>query len=353
VKIVLLVLAGALLVVLLLVLLVAGALLWLKRKVKKAMDAAPSGLRTKLTLEPAPMALEPASAPLSSELAERTDRIAALGFSHVGTFSVREDPSVLLDAWVHEGESAYAVVYRHRKAGIWSDFCLRYADAGGLTVSNTALAGLLDPMPGWKKISDKRSDETALWRRFCEERVRHAPVAPASKDSFVADFEQLCKQEMEWRLGRGGASLEEVRRVAEAVPGRFDEKTIAQVQQVVQEQARQRLDDCLKLKVAATMNGAEWEELRERIVIVHASMSADEAKQALERASLHCAVDLDTTKRFSDCLAHLKEQQAAILEWPERTVHELPEPARWRVLTRVSEPVEAIALVMPTEAGDT
>ncbi len=339
-KALVLVAAGAALAVLLVVLVVAGGLWWLRRKLRRLGEALAS-------IGPATITLEPRREPLPEECARRGKAFAGLGFAHAGSFDLAEMEGVAVDGWAHETESAYAVVYSHPRAGVWSDVATFYRDAGGLTVSNAAQGGVLDHMPGWRKVYAPGASEEELWRRFLVELPAGAPRAPATGARFAADFAAAYRLEMEWRLGRGGATLEEVRRVAEAEPGRFDPETVAQAHAVIEAEARTKLTEACREAVAATVSGAEWERLRDRLVVVHERLGTEDATEALVEALRHEAVDEAATERFEQRLASLAREAVPVLEWPERVAELLPPSARWQVHACLRQPVKAVVLVLP------
>ncbi len=154
-------LLGGAVVLLLLLLVVAGIALWIRAKLSKTLQGLAEGTPESIHLVPTSVVLPQACLP-------RAQAFEGLGFSHVGTFGAEELEGLLLDAWLHETRHAYAVVYLHPKAGTWSDIWQRHSDAGGLTVSNMPMGGLLEPLPGWQKVYRKEADEAELWRIFLE-----------------------------------------------------------------------------------------------------------------------------------------------------------------------------------------
>lgn len=140
--------------------------------------------------------------------------ISRLGFVPVSAFGIAEMPGVELIGFCRSDESAYAVLYYHPKAGVWMDIAGRYQDGGSLTVSSTKEAGVLDKPEGWVTVKAVDASPAELWARYQANRRKGAARRPTSKENFKADFENAYAEEMAWRQARGGATEDEVRRVA-------------------------------------------------------------------------------------------------------------------------------------------
>ena len=296
---------------------------------------------------PATITLQSTTTPPSPLLAARVAALEALGMQHIGTYLIPEMPGVTMVALQHSQHRAYGVAYQHPQAGVWSDVYARYADAGGLTVSNAPMGGMLDPMPGWLKIYDKAANEAELMRRFLQERAAQAPLRAVSAELFPAEFQDAYRLEMEWRSGRGGATMDEIQRVANATPGRFDAATVAAAREVIEADARGKVVETIRRKVAGTMDGSSWESMRDRVMILHANMTAEDAREVLEEATAHGALTPDDVTAFEARLDGLMENKTHVLNWPAQLATALPEAARFTVLQQLDDPVAAVVLVRP------
>lgn len=331
----------ALLVILALVALVLG---WkvLARKLGGALAQLGKG-----GLGPTTITLVPSGEPLPEALGQRVGALEKLGMQRIGAFVVPEMAGVTLFALFHPQHNVYGVAYQHPQAGSWSDVYGRYADAGGITVSNAPMGGMLDPMPGWKKLYDKAANEAELMQTFLAQQTPQAQLRPVSATAFAGEFMEAYQMEMEWRTGRGGATMEEIQRVANATPGRFDDATVAAARAVIEADARAKLVDTIRRKVAGTMDGGKWEAMRDRVMILHANMTLDDAREVLQEAAAHETVTEEHLGRFEERLETLCNQKVHVLNLPELLVEVLPEAARYRVLMKMDEPVAALVLVRP------
>jgi len=154
-----------------------------------------------------------------------------LGFMPVSPFSIPQMPGVELIGFYHPTDPAYAALYWHPKAGRWLDIYGHYADGGTLTVTNAPNAGVLDPMPGREKVPVQSPEPAELWARYQASR-RRAPVNPMTAANFKPDFERVFAEEMAWRKGRGGATEDEIRRVAMRKGMMVTERQVQDVREV-------------------------------------------------------------------------------------------------------------------------
>src|SRR6185369_1976732 len=97
--------------------------------------------------------------------------------------------------------------------------------------------GKLDARPGHRKLPDKTASPETLIAMVRKERGTE-PAAPISPDRFTAGFEKAYADEMAWRNARGGATPDEIRRVAADMDGEFSEDQIALAGRQIGEQAR-------------------------------------------------------------------------------------------------------------------
>jgi len=310
-----------------------GAAIWFFGRIQRRLNDVVEGIG------PFGITLEQSSSAASGEVERRARAFEAEGFRRIGAFSIREMP-VTLVALLHASERAYAVVYQHPKSGVWSDVCLYYADAGSLTVSNTPLGGMLDQRPAHVKVYDASADERRIVEMMRGALAPGAPLRAVSEAAFVSDFQRAYQDEMDWRMGRGGATLDEVRRVAAGMPERFGEATIAQAREIVEKDAMEKLTLRCREAFAATLNGAEWERIQEEIVVIHERLAPGDAW-----AELSGMLD-EPSEAMAARAGELIERDTPALELVETLAAQLPQEARWRTLARLDHPVAALVLRM-------
>jgi hypothetical protein len=135
-----------------------------------------------------------------------------LGFVAAGTYRITELPDVTLGMLLHAQGRAYAIVYEHPKLGLWADIVSRYEDGTGITYSSSRSPDLAQ-RPGHKVVKAPGFMPGALWARFQAERPAGELVL-LDAASLVQRFEDAWRESIAWRKGRGGATRDEVERVA-------------------------------------------------------------------------------------------------------------------------------------------
>jgi hypothetical protein len=156
------------------------------------------------------------------------------GFEHAGTFQCWEMPSVLISGFVRPQDQMLAAVCDHPQAGMWIDIGTHYEDNGGLNVSNVAMSQSLDSMPGQVKFRIKGGTPDELLEKALAERRDKGRVA-ITKGEFASFFEERYREEMKWRMGRGGPTQSEVMRVAQGMETPADPEKILKATDKIRE----------------------------------------------------------------------------------------------------------------------
>lgn len=268
---------------LLVLLIVAGILFFvsrLRRGLQELSQMAEGGEGTPARLHLTPAVSLPWRDAAAAE--KLLQPLAGLGFRPVGFFSANEVPGLLLDVHAHAEQGVYAVVYEHPQAGVWIDLFSRYGDGTTITYTTTPHGRELDQRPGHGKVSVPELETEALWRRFVSERPQR-PLASHGSEDFVAVFEGLYAEAMDWRNARGYTE-EEVRRTLEASGNQPSAEEVSQVREAMNRQAREALDEVLQERFVreTSIPAAEWEEVRDRLVYVHDRIPPDELEDLLD-----------------------------------------------------------------------
>ena len=231
-----------LLVVGLLVLVVLGVL-FLRWRLLRALGGLAEGLeQLGQGMTPAEIHLQSQPEPEWSEPATVARQIAdlqAAGHVPIGAFTVDEMEGLTLQALCNEAGCTWSVVYDYPGVGVWVDVVTRYTDGGGLTATNSAQVGNMDPMPGKDRAIEVGADVPRVLELWAQA-VRPDGRKPATAANFVAEFEQAYAEEMAWRDQRGGPTAEEVRRVAAQMGDEVDDEVIEATVQVQAAQAALR-----------------------------------------------------------------------------------------------------------------
>jgi hypothetical protein len=218
--------------------------------------------------------------------------LGALGFERGSACRVEQIPGLWVYAMADPMESLYAVIYNHPQAGVWFDIVARYLDDTSITYSNSPMGHQLDHRPGHDKHYDQ-SGTPASFLGLCTAAHKGRGLRPATTGSFKTDFETAYREEMEWRNGRGGPTETEIRRIAD---GEYDEDTITAAHSLLARQASESLDETLlqRFLEQSTYNAAEWERIRDRIVIIHEKKPLDDVEEEVsDWAETDCEPPLD------------------------------------------------------------
>jgi hypothetical protein len=196
-------------------------LAWLGRKFSRA-SAPPLRIR-----------LIPVPASSHGDFA-RTQRkeLEMLGFRAIGVFQVAEIKGLELAAFSNPSHAVCAVVYRHPVAKVFVDMVSMIDDDASLTVTTAPKGGNLDQRPGHRKIYAASLPIPNMLERLLAERSQGSHRV-LDESNFKQLFERQYEREMAWRLGRGGVTMDEVRREAAAM-GIDSSKVVAAATQKLQ-----------------------------------------------------------------------------------------------------------------------
>lgn len=280
-------------------------------------------------------------------------QLLAAGFTDAGQFSVNEIPGLYLRAFAHQGESVWAVVYDHAAAGVWTDIVIRYEDDTALTVGNPPTGGQMVSPPWSTMILDSRADAAALFQKALQA-AEDKPRQPVSADTFVEVFTRAYAREMDWRNLRGGASEEEIRRVAADDVGDYDSGMIAQAQEQARAQAAEGVTVLLTEKLLEHRQLSEEE--RYRLLVVHDRLEGDMLRDAVETALEGGDVLLDEDYGSGKTPAqHMEDDldpDAPVRESFSRFNAGLPEAVRFERIWEVQEPLPAEFYLAPEDSGE-
>jgi hypothetical protein len=147
-------------------------------------------------------------------ISELTDAFQKHGFDPAGHYDCPEMPGIRIAGFVKPSEQLIGVIYDHPVAGIWEDICVAYQDGETLTVSNAPMGQEMDHLPQSTKIYMTGSSLKERLEKILAERKNKARKT-INREEFSSRFEEAYKKEMEWRMGRGGPTALEVKRVAD------------------------------------------------------------------------------------------------------------------------------------------
>ena len=200
-----------------------------------------------------------------------------LGFQDAGSYEIPELSNVKLRALARPEEHLWAIVYEHPQAGVWMDFVTRYADGGSLTTANAPHGSELEQRPGHEKIHAPNLSAAELYRHHLETRRTDVAYTPVAPENFVAEFEKSYADELDWRLGRGVVTDDELRAIAARQGQELSDEDLVLLRQTQAAQASAALTEVIRDRFLeqTSLSASEWEKLRDRLVIIHDRMEPE------------------------------------------------------------------------------
>ncbi|MBA2117773.1 hypothetical protein [Bremerella alba] len=209
------------------------------------------------------------------------EQFESLGFTKLEDYVAEEIVTpmrVLLDA----DQSTLGVVYSHPVMGVWCDVVRRYHDGTGWTFGSTKYHGMDIPPFATHKFFPEDSVEEIV-RRFREE-APATEMETFNQENFPAYFEKAYAREMDWRIERGGATQDEIRRIADMNGDECTDETVRQIQLQWRAAIHEFLSDraLRRYRKEAELNSFQWDHLQSYGVVVHQRMMAEQLLQVYD-----------------------------------------------------------------------
>jgi len=265
------------------VLLVVGAflLLWIARRFFRHALETDRVLPCRVTLEPEPKPQWRSAGVMTGFIND----LRALGFRDVGSFQAPELGGMLLHAFYHPQEPAYAVVYDHKQIEPTIDVLRDFADGTSVAATNTEMGKTLDQRPTSKtywlgKVSARQLFETVKSHPVTAQPISH----PAAE--FVAHFQRDYARGVNWRLKKGGVNRDEIRRTAEQNGQTLTEEQLTEAWELEREKYRRQLQEgCIAQYLdESQMPAGEWEKICNRAVALPETLELKEIVETLDAA---------------------------------------------------------------------
>lgn len=267
----------------------------------------------------------------------QAEPLPSFGFEKAGDFEVEPVEGLRVEAWVNPAEAVTAVIYEHPQAGVWLDYYTHFEDGSRITYLNNSAGAGVDHAPGHQVERFPGMDATALYRKFLADRPQR-PAKRYGPAEFVAAFEKAYADEMDWRNARGGPTEREMRAVAALSGDTYSDDELESAREALQAQALQQLAQALREKFLAKsgMPAAEWERIRERVVIIHDKLTDDMLGDILYEHG-----DEEDSEQFDfDSDGPARERFKAYNAL-------LPAQRQYRLLGTLDEPIEANVYCAP------
>ncbi len=280
----------------------------------------------------------------ADELQSEVQAFDALGYQRISAYQSPDMPGLQFLPYADANENSYAVVYHQPGGmGVWCDLWTKYEDGSTLTVTSAPRGGELEHRPGNEKIYLPGSPIQQLSEVFSAKINPSKQCIRATIEGFASAFESGYAEEMTWRATKG-YSDDEVRAVAALDGGEFSDEILQQTKESLNNQAAHQLNEVLRRKYLEEggVSAAEWEDQRDRIVIVHGRLPIEDV---IEEVSYW--LDL------GDELENLDENKdlapREFMDW----INESQAPdAKFRKLMTIYDPVEADIWLAPMDPED-
>ena len=296
------------------------------------------------------------------------ESLKSLGFVEAGRYIPQDTPDMRLVGLVNERESLMAAVYDQSMGNVKVDVVFDTRDGQHWTITNVPDNGMDRQVSDMNVRLPEANVETLV--EEAKSNQRGLNVLPVARDGFADSVENAYAEEMNWRVNRGGYTLDEVRRAVGTEGGALPDELIEQFQIAFNTKLGEGVDEVLsdELEAAVTLSEDEWEEIEDRIIFVYDMLQPDQVADLLEciaprDASEDVVIDGDEEERFNTGMLDAfggKEEEP----WREKVmadaqatsarrafanaIKSLPRGSEVRKLATLESTVGADAYVMPS-----
>jgi hypothetical protein len=282
------------------------------------------------------------------EVKQLTREFEAAGFTAIGDYDTDGLP-LQVRGFQHQDHQAYGVIYDHAMAGTWCDVVRRYSDETTWTVSSGKYHGM-DSAPWHTACFLSGQPVSELLKKLLESSPSTG-YQNAGADLFVDRFETAYKKEMHWRIERGGATEQEIRRVAEISGQECSEEQV----ELIQLQWKSAIGSYLSERVLAVwrketgMPSREYHRIAEQLVVIHNRLTPDQIFE------LGWDPDQDEDEDSSDELRNKVKawcsDESPMKAFQKLLIHQSVDTT-WKLLGEVQKPVKAQIWERPDESGE-
>jgi hypothetical protein len=330
----------AVLVVLAVVLAVAVlAVTWLRRVVRSAAGGSKLGiLPARVSLLPEPNPQWHDSATINNYAAQ----LRALGFEDAGAFSIPEMGGLMVLGLVHPRDGLASIIYDHKNRPISFEILEDFTDGSSVTATSSSIGSALDKRPNnpilWLGTTNAREILQAV-----QDHAASAPRKPIAKTEFVDRFKAGYARSVNWRLKKGGASRDEIRRHAEKKGRTLTDEQIEQSYRNLRVGYLKNLQSgCIAQFLDDQKPSAnEWERIRTQTFAIAETL---ELNELVETISEHTSLDAEQRHQLGKVAKNFGEDAVAVMR---RILDQDIASLGLELLAEVKEPVAALILQAP------
>ncbi|EDN67227.1 conserved hypothetical protein [Beggiatoa sp. PS] len=279
------------------------------------------------------------------------NEMMAQGFKSVGTYMVPNTHSSVQYQFllhpIHGGTQASfvsqedgltVILHEHPKFGIWSEAFWKYTSGKTLTVSNAQYGECFNVHPNHPKYFLK---DASIFELIDEIRKKRSvePYEPVTPENFPILIESLYAEEMDWRNLQGYLTDEELQRFVTSADIELDQSDLDIVRSLVIDSASEGLSEACQDSFIKTtsMPVAEWEAIRDHLVVIHDRMSGEDAASFLDSTpglGEHLEDDIEALEELESATTSIRQAFAEINQ-------KLPKNLQFKPLGQVEKPISA------------
>jgi hypothetical protein len=316
----------------------------LRRFLKKVIEAA--GSQGSSAVPPFRIKLEPRGIDEETEWFHENDvkkqmqQFESSGFNPLGDFDVEGLP-LQIRGYQHQDHQVYGVIYDHATAGVWSDVARRYSDETSWTVSSAKEHGM-DAAPWHTPCFLQGQSVKELLCQLLESSPADG-IQSAGADKFVSRFEAAYKREMNWRIERGGATEDEIRRICQKNGQDCTAEQVEQIQGLWKTAIGEFLSEQILIgwRKESRISSLEYDRISDRLVVIHKRLTPQQVLEASRCDSDDEDQDLDDEE--DQMLTRIKawcSAESSISAF-QKLIEQKRAGARWKRIWDLKKPLVA------------
>lgn len=292
-----------------------------------------------------------------------SETLAELGYEPDGLFEAYAPLQIEIQGFRNSQSSSFAALYEIKQMDrLCLDLVADLSDGTHITVSNAEDKGLDHPQFS-KLIRLEHLDLSEpeqvreMHARLLEE-LQGETTVDLTGQKFEDNFESFWAREMDWRMERGGVTTEEVIRISarNGEPEPSEEEI-----ELAKRPWKQQIDNFITDQIRkdylnnTNMSGKEWEEILDRLVIVHEHSEASHLIDTLTDTICYES-DLDDEDDDDEEDPYLKAEQelnqifrseACVMNAFHRALDLLPPDRKYTLQTTTESPWKSEIYLSP------
>jgi ribosome-binding protein aMBF1 (putative translation factor) len=235
----------------------------------------------------------------------------------------------------------YGVIYDHKQIAPTFDIACDLEDSSDVNGSSSKIGETLDKRPGHASLWTG-DDRVHAVLDAVQKYPQSAPRVAVSPEGFLGHFNKSYAEGMNWRIKKGGASRDEIRRQIISKGDEVDEEL---VENVYKNLRRAHVAEAQRACLAQYLDEqktpvAEWEHLQSRAVVVPEILETAELIDVLSNAQT-----LDEEQR--QALGQFRKSSPSTLEAVDEILVTDVAAMGLEKVGEVHEPVHAYVLLTP------